>query len=314
MDQTEKISGLDAIIEWLLNGDVSIQYMTHRYLLHSDEITLLRLQSRVANEGFGAKLLSCQNENGHWGLYYYQPKWTSTHYTLLDLKDLCAPATLKPCREMITRMFDECMSVDGSVNLSKHEHPGDICVEGMILNYAAYFCEDEPRIMKLVDRLLSVQKADGGFSWSSDLEKSDPHTTVCVLEGFGQYRVSGLLHKRREIEQSEIKAVEFLLSNRLFIDDADKRFRMLSYPYRYRYDLFRVLEYFASREVLFDGRMQPGIDWLLSKRQENGLWYLENRHKGNIHFLMEEVNAPSRFITLKALRILRAFLSQADTY
>ena len=32
--------------------------------------------------------VSCRHENGHWGRGFCQTKWTSTHYTLLDLKNL----------------------------------------------------------------------------------------------------------------------------------------------------------------------------------------------------------------------------------
>ncbi|MDD5702860.1 MAG: hypothetical protein PHU23_12520 [Dehalococcoidales bacterium] len=296
---------MDKEIAWLLEGDVSIQYLTHRDLLGSNESTLSRLRPKIAAEGFGAGFLSCRNKNGHWGLHYYQPKWTSTHYTLLDLKNLGAPDTLIPCREMVTRMFNECTNEDGSMNLSKSKHPGYACVDGMVLNYASYFCKDEPRLLRLIDHLLSVQKADGGFTLDSSSENCDPHTTICVLEGFGQYRISGSQHRLRDVEISQTKAVEFLLTNRLFIDDADKRFRRLSYPYRYRYDLLRALEYFAAQKVPFDTRMGPAIEWLQGKRQRDGLWHLENQHNGNLHFSMEEVRAPSRFISLKALCILR---------
>jgi hypothetical protein len=298
---------MDEVISWLLEGDASIQYMTHLYLLNTDKAELSRLQRKIETEGFGERFLSCQNENGHWGYYYYQPKWTSTHYTLLDLKCLCAPDTLKPCRDMITRMFNECMDKDGGINLSKNTYPSDIAIDGMILNYASYFYKEEPRIKKLVDYLLPVQKQDGGFTWNLNSEIGDPHTTICVLEGFGQYQISGLQHRLKEIEESKTKAVEFLLSNQLFMNDPDKRFRKLSYPYRYRYDLLRALEYFVMQKVPFDCRMKPAVGWLNGKRKQNGLWHLENRHKGNVHFLMEEVRTPSRFVTLKALCILKHF-------
>lgn len=298
---------VENIIQWLMQGDISIQYMTHRYLLKSDKTILSQLQERIATEGFGAKFLSCRNEGGHWGLHYYQPKWTSTHYTLLDLKNLCIPGRTKPCVEMVAKMFDECMSADGSLNLSKYDHPTDICIDGMILNYASYFCKEDDRIMKLVDFLLSVQKEDGGFTWDYNSEAGCPHTTICVLEGFEQYRVSGLIHRLSDIEETEGRAIEFLLSNLLFMYDNDKRFRKLSYPYRYRYDLLRVLEYFTERKIPFDARMRPAIDWLKGKEQKDGRWYLENHHKGNVHFAMEEVRMPSRFITLKAMHILNSF-------
>lgn len=296
---------MNETIIWLLNGDVSVQYMTHKLILNSDQPMIEQLHNRIATEGFGAEFLSRRCENGHWGLYYYQPKWTSTHYTLLDLKNLCAPESLKPCREMVTRMFGECMNSDGGMNLSKYEHPSDICVDGMVLNYASYFCPDDPHVIKLAKHLLSVQKADGGFTWDTHSKKGDPHTTICVLEGFGQLSVSVPRHGLSGIEEAKTKAFEFLLSNKLFNDDADKRFRKLSYPYRYRYDLLRVLECFADQDVSYDVRMQPAIDWLQAKRKRDGLWYLENQHKGKVHFPMEELGRPSRYITLKALYICK---------
>ena len=112
---------MDNIINWLLSGDISIQYVTHRDLLGSGESTLSLLQSRIPGEGFGARLLARRTESGHWGMHWYQPKWTSTHYTLLDLKNLCVPETLAPCREMVSRMFEECALGDGGLNLAKSE-------------------------------------------------------------------------------------------------------------------------------------------------------------------------------------------------
>lgn len=215
--------------------------------------------------------------------------------------------TLKPCREMVLRMLDECMLPDGSVDLSKSKRPIDICINGMVLNYASYFCPEDPRLGRLAEHLVSVQKSDGGFSWDVPSLKGDPNTTICVLEGLAQFRKAVPGHGLVGLESVEDKAIAFLLFNNLFMDNPDKRFRKLSYPYRYRYDLLRVLEYFASQQVPFDPVMQPALDWLQSKQKKDGRWYLENVHKGNVHFTMEEVGQPSRFITLKALTILKVF-------
>ena len=249
---------MEQVWEWLLAGDVSLQYMTHRFLLGSGEATLTELQRRIPEEGYGAAFLSQRNASGHWGLHYYQPKWTSTHYTLTDLKNLFVPDTCKPCRDMILWMFNECML------------------------------------------------ADGGFSWDAGAKTGDPHTTICVLEGLGQYRTA-VAHDGSDIVSVESKAIDFLLTRRLYMDSDDKRFLKLSYPYRYRYDLLRVLEYFATYAVPFDGRMLPALRWLQDKRHSDGLWHLENRHKGNLHFDMEETGKPSRFMTIKALFVLQHY-------
>lgn len=296
---------MDQVISWLLEGDVAVAYLAHRDLLGSDKATLSKLQDRIPEEGYGRRFLSCQNQNGHWGLYYYQPKWTSTHYTLLDLKNLGAPATLEPCREMVGRMFDECQLVDGGLNLSKYDHPSDVAVDGMILNYAAYFGETDTHLTKLVDYLLSVQRSDGGFTWDPQSAAGDPHTTICVLEGLSQYCEAGPQPVRVKVGESISGAVEFLLANRLFIHDADARFRKLTYPYRYRYDLLRGLEYLARQGGLSDPGTEPALAWLQRKRQDDGLWLLEHQHKGNVHFEMEERGQPSRMVTLKALLILQ---------
>ncbi len=298
---------MEKTVAWLLEGDVSVQYMACRDLIQADGTVLSRLRERIASEGFGAAFLSRRNAGGHWGLHYYQPKWTCTHYTLLDLKNLCAPQTLQPCREMVMRMLGECMNEAGGVNLSKYDHPSDIGVDGMILNYASYFCGEDPRLGKLAGHLLSVQRADGGFTWDAGAEAGEPHTTICALEGLAQYRKAGSPGGLRNVEAAQSKAESFLLSNQLFIGSGDRRFRMLSYPYRYRYDLMRVLEYFAAQGAPLYEEIQPALCWLQGKRQKDGLWRLENIHKGNVHFSMEEVRSPSRFLTLKALTVLRHF-------
>lgn len=298
-------------IEWLLEGDVSLQYLTHSLLLESPPELLEPLQVRIEKEGYGARLLSCRNQNGHWGYWFYQPKWTCTHYTLAELKNIGMPRDSKDCREMVFRAFDECMIENGGINFAKTKVHVDICVDGMILDYASYFCPDEKRIMRLAEFILSKSKPDGGYSWDMEGLKSDTHTTICVLEGLHSYKKAGFTSFLKDIQMSEKRAVEYLLSNGLFMSD-DKRYLKLSHPYRYRYDVLRTLEYFANEKVPYDKRMEPAFVWLENKRKASGYWHLENIHKGNVHFELEERRKPSRFITLKALYIQKFISVQRE--
>lgn len=297
---------MDQAINWLLEGDVSIQYLTHSLLLGTDSNFVESLQARIEAEGFGKKYLSCRNQDGHWGRWFYQPKWTCTHYTLSDLKSIGMPDYSKDCREMVIRAFDECMLETGGINFAKTMVQSDVCIDGMILDYASYFCPDEKRIVNLVEFILSKAKPDGGYSWDENAMQSDPHTTICMLEGFLSYRNAGFTCLLDEIHNSEIEAIEYLFSKELFIND-DKRFLKLSYPYRYRYDLLRMLDYLALRKYPYDVRLIPALEWLKDKSKTTGYWHLENIHNGNVHFNLEERQKPSRFITLKALHIQKHF-------
>jgi len=208
---------------------------------------------------------------------------------------------------MVTRMFEECALEDGGLNLAKSDLPSDIAVNGMILNYASYFCGSDVRVSKLADHLVDCQLADGGFNWDRGTQEGEPHTTICVLEGLAQYQRSGANRCQGEVTEALERGTAFLLSNHLFMHARDRRFSLLSYPYRYRYDLLRALEFFTNLGIPLHPELLPAFEWLREKRKPDGLWQLEHTHKGNVHFEMEAIHQPSRFITLKALRILRNF-------
>jgi len=77
---------MSKIINWLLDGDVSIQYLTEKYLQYTKSDVLRHLRKRFALEGLGKQFLDARNPSGPWGRGFYQPKWVSSHYTLIDLR------------------------------------------------------------------------------------------------------------------------------------------------------------------------------------------------------------------------------------
>jgi hypothetical protein len=86
-------SRTNPVIQWLLDGDPSIRWQTMRDLLRTDESAFERERRKISRDGWGARLLAKQNAAGTWargrssdGLY--SPKWISTTYTKLLLRDL----------------------------------------------------------------------------------------------------------------------------------------------------------------------------------------------------------------------------------
>ncbi len=297
--------------DWLLMGDVSIQYQTHRDLL---DTVKPELKQKITTQGWGAQLLARRGENGHWGQKFYQPKWTSSHYTLLDLKNLAIPPN-KEIQETITKILTDNMGSDGGVNPSKTIKASDVCINGMFINYAAYFQIPEEKLNSIIDFLISVQMKDGGFNCRSNrggAVHSSLHSTISVLEGFHEYERCGYGYRVDELKKITPQAIEFILQHKLYRSDhtnkiIDKKMLMLSYPSRWKYDILRALDYFQKAKIPYDPRMSDAIGVLMKKRRKNGKWPVQARHAGKTHFEMEKTGKPSRWNTLRALRVLKHF-------
>lgn len=304
-----------SIIEWLLAGDVSIQYQTHRDLLGSGSSVLKPLQSRIAEEGWGARFLACRSPRGHWGKKYYQPKWICTHYTLLDLKNLGLPRDNQAVKDTLERVFPAEKGEDGGINPFVTVKESDVCLNGMALSVAAYFGVSENDLLSVVDFILSQAMEDGGFNCHSNrggARHSSLHTTLSVLEGFLAYREEGYTYRLPEIKEAEERGREFILQHRLYRSDKtgaviSKKFLPLFYPTRWHYDILRALDYFQKAGAPYDDRMQDAMVEIYKKRSPDGHWLLPAGHKGKLHFAMEEPGRPSRWNTLRALRVLKHY-------
>jgi len=299
-------------IQWLLKGDVAIQYQVQRDLLG---VAIPALQNRIAIEGWGAQFLANRHENAHWGRGFYQPKWISTHYTLLDLKNLALLPTHPKLIESTTMILRDHKGPDGGVNPSVTIKHSDVCVNGMFLNYGCYFQVAQPSLHSIIDFLIAQQMPDGGFNCQVNREgaiHSSLHSTISVLEGLWEYVNNGYGYRLSELEKIAREAREFILQHQLFRSDRtgkiiDPRMLMLSYPSRWRYDILRALDYFQAATIPYDPRMQPALDILMKKRRKDGSWPVQAKHPGQTHFDMEKTGGASRWNTLRALRVLHHF-------
>ncbi len=300
------------IIQWLLKGDISIQYQAHRDLLGIEKP---QLQKRIEREGWGKRFLSHRKPDGHWGIRFYQPKWISTHYTLLDLKYLCISPANKKIRESICSVLKNQIGTDGGINPSPHPAISDVCLGGMVLNYASYFRAGEEHLRSIVDFSLSEQMSDGGFNCTYNrggATHSSLHTTLSMLEGFDEYKKNGYTYRLKDLEKAEEASREFILRHRLFRscrtgNIIKTQFLQFPYPCRWYYDMLKALDYFQYARVQYDKRMDDALSVLLKKRNKDGLWNLSSKYPGQIHFEMEKAGKPSRWNTLRAMRVLKYY-------
>jgi hypothetical protein len=297
---------------WLLKGDVSIRYQVYRDLFKEDKP---ELKARIAREGWGARLHALRNEKGHWGQGFYQPKWTSTHYSLLDLRNLCFPNADPDIAESIRMILRENKAPDGGINPCRSIVQSDACINGMVLNYARYFGAREEDLKSIVDFILANQLSDGGFNCHfnrSGATHSSMHTTLSMVEGINEYARMGNSYRLGELKRAEAASGEFMLQHWLYKSHRtgktmDEKMLMLSYPSRWRYDILRSLDYFRVAGQTYDERMSDALNVLIKKQRSDSRWPLQAKHSGKTHFEMEAAGEASRWNTLRALRVISHF-------
>src|SRR5713101_2901741 len=188
----------DQVIQWLLDGDPAIRWQFLRDLVDAPQRIVERERQKISRHGCGARLLAKQDRNGKWasgqtsdsGLY--SPKWISTTYTLLLLRDFGLPATNRQARKACKLLLNGGLMPDGGINYgtwAKWTKTAETCVTGMVLSLLSYFEYDDARLDTIADHLLAQQMPDGGWNCRRHrgATHASVHTTISALEGLRFY-------------------------------------------------------------------------------------------------------------------------------
>lgn len=302
------------IIEWLLDSDPSIRWQVMRDLTNEPEAVVAAERSRVAAEGWGARLLSLQEPDGNWdgGPWVFR-SWASTMETLMLLRELGLDPTSPQARRAIDLVRDRSDWGPHHGHSPFFEGEVEPCINGRVLACGAYFGEASDR---LVDRLLGEQLQDGG--WNCDAppsKRSSFNTTICVLEGLLEYEKAH--GATSAVADARLRGQEYLLERKLFrslstgkVIDRDRKsnrdWREFSFPTRWHYDVLWGLDYLRKAGADPDERAAEAIDLVTGKQDQDGRWPLDHLHSGKVHFDMEGGRGTaSRWNTLRALRVLK---------
>lgn len=301
----------DPVVAWLLASDPAVGYQARRDLLDDDDP---EARKQIATSGTAALLLAARRPNGHWGEGFYQPKWTSTHYTLLELRDHQVDPGLAACRDSVALCLRE-KGADGGVNPSGSVRHADVCVNGMFLAIAAYFGANLDDLASIVDFILSQRLDDGGYNCrsnrSSRCRVASVHTTASVIDGFTEYLSAGHPYRAEEIRRARAAACECLLARRLYQVKGSgapihPEVVKLHHPARWHFDVLRGLEVVTGAGVSDDDRLLPALGEVLRRRRDDGRWAANAGYPGETHVTYARAGQPNPWVTLRASRVLRA--------
>lgn len=312
------VTAVDPAIQYLLDGDPAIRWQALHDLTDADAAEIRQERARVAHEGWGARLLAEQANDGRWDGGTYRPgwadeerpffdAWTATHFSLQQLMDFGVDPDDPLVRTAIARVRENAQWENAGQPYFEGET--EPCINGVALAIASYFGEDGSAI---ATTLLETQLPDGGWNcWAEDATATASfHSTLCVLEGLRAWEQArsgpdAVAVARRAGE--EILLERSLLRRRSTGELIEPRFTMNSYPTRWYYDSLRALDYFRLARPEGEPRCAEAVELLRAKRLPMGLWRLELTHEGPTLFDMEAEHEgfPSRWISLRALRVLR---------
>jgi hypothetical protein len=296
------------VVDWLLESDPAIRWQALRDLTDAPDEVVAAERARVASEGWSARLLERQTPDGQWGesgntRYIDSPDGKALHALML-LRDLGLDPASAEARRAVGRVRDRITHYEGGQPFFEGEVEARI--NGRVLNLGAYFgqpCE------AVLERLLAAQLDDGGWNCAAPPSvRSSFHSTICVLEGLLEYeRNTGATPA---VTAARMRGEAYLLERRMLRrlssgEVVDRAWTRFSFPPGYHYDVLRGLDYLRSAGVEPDDRIAEAIALVQQSRRSDGRWPWRKPYADQLDLgLAERADEPSRWNTLRALRVL----------
>ena len=319
------------VLEWLLDASNpsvrfwALQDLTGHERTHLDVVAA---QDAVMESEPVRAILSAQRPEGHWENPddMYLPKYTASTHSLLILAELGARRTPE-----IERGLEHIFEFQRDSGHFLTEMPktsrgrasvvkDGCCLDANVLYYMVHFGYlDDPRVQKLLDFTVDYHSAEEG-GWHCRAFPINPDRVFpanCYMGGAKVLRSLTTIPEERRSD--EIKAVidrevENVLENQVFryLKNADgsrkdkagwKRF---GFPLFYQSDALEVLDT-LTRLGVKDERMLDAVDLVQGAQTPDGRWRLMHTFNGKMWVDIDAKGEPSKWITLRASRVLRRF-------
>jgi hypothetical protein len=313
-----------ALLGWLLDSDPALRWQVEKDLLDAPAAVWRATRARVATEGFGARLLALQDQDGQWaggaffpgGFDFHGPEaaegagqpWTATTWSLNSLREWGLDASvLADTAERLAQNsrweYDDLPYWGGEV---------DCCINAWTLMNGLWLGAD---VEGLATWFVEHRLPDGGWNceWVEGSTRSSFHSTLNALKGL-------LAHEEATGGTDATRAARaageaYLLERRLLYRRSTGELvgpwaTRLAYPFRWFYSVLNAADHLRAAAVLEgaapDPRMADAIEVIRAQRRADGAWVQARRHPGRVWFEVDVAEGePSKWITFFAARVLR---------
>jgi hypothetical protein len=333
MSWLEKLNG-DSLA-WLREPDPvnpAIRYFALRDLLDrpAADREVRKARSAIMTSGPVPVILDAQHSDGHW----QQPgggygKYQGTVWQIMLLSELGADPTDERVRRGCDYVLGHSIAGNGGFAYNKSPVPSGVihCLNGNLLyGLIRLGCLADPRVQQALawqaraitgeDPIQYYQSGTSGPDFACAVNEKKP----C---GWGATKALKALiavppaQRTPAVQRALERGAQFLLRYDLakadypYTGKVSSTWFKLGFPLSYWSDLLETLAVLVALGYGADPRLAEVYHWLLSKQDAQGRWKLENTLNGKLWIDIEQKGKPSKWITLRALRVLKAVASVA---
>ena len=324
---------------WLLEDDADnpgVRYLALKELLDRQpyDVEVGEARKAVMSTGPVPVILNAQDPEGYWvepgpG---YLPKYRSIVWSLSMLAQLGADGSDRRIQKACQYLLEHAIDKNGAFSASATQGGAILCLMG---NLGAALLDlgwrDDPRLQGALEwmaravtgeciapqekkdapvRYLKSATCAPGFCCSANGSKPCAWGAVKVMLAFAKLPEEA---RTPLIGRAIDTGLEFLLSKDPAVADYPMGYSTKPSQswFRFGFPLFYVTDVLQNLEVLTsfgygtDPRLSRAIELVLNKQDQQGRWKMEYTYNGKTWVDVEEKGKPSKWVTLRALRVLK---------
>ena len=320
------------VLNWLLEEDnPAVRYFTLIQLLDEAEDSPVALQAKknILLQPSVTKIFSRQNKEGFWGIKekFYTEKYKGTVWQLIILAEFDVDKQDERIKKACEFIFNHAQdkesggfSVWPNLREGGGRHSGVIpCLTGnMVFSLIRFGYLGDDRLQRAIDWIVRYQRFDDGnaikpVDWPYDKAEPCWGTHTCHMGVVKSLKALSEIPENlrdKAINKTIQSGREYLLNHHIH-----KRSHQLEkvsrpgwlrfgFPLMYQTDILEILIILMKLGGK-DERMQEAIDEIISRQNKEGKWILKSTFNGRFITNIEQKGEPSKWITLRALQVLK---------
>ncbi|MFC1921352.1 nitrogen fixation protein NifH, partial [Chloroflexota bacterium] len=325
-------------IDWLLEpDDVGVRYLAMRDLVKADEKALAPVREKAHTEGPIEEILANMNNEGYWVKpgAGYSPKYSGTVWSVILLAELGASITAdNRTATACSYVLEHTLTTTGQFTHNGQPSGTIDCLQGNMCSSLLDLGSTDPRLDKAFEWMSRTVTGEGlapvedkkaplryyahkcgpNFICGANNKLPCAWGAVKVMLAFSKLPEE----KRTPLINNAINAgIDFLFSVDPataeypcgFADKPSGNWWKFGFPVFYVTDILQIAEALVPLGYGKDPRLANALNIIRDKQDTEGRWNMEYDYKGKTWVDFGKKKQPNKWVTLRALRVLKAIES-----